>query len=226
MTVPAVAYFNDALWEAFREFSMSLIERTYRDFAEEFRLPEALRAASERLFAEIKNMPTATGLEAGFVMDLYFDNFAAVMRLPNPNNNVVWKQLSQFIRGWEKKNGFLLRKGTLFYCWATERLFCGDFPNAFMRMHRALEEDNRRYGSQTVLPTASHRFISLRPKTDDTLYPITLEMIRFIVEALERYRMDTGGKLALPNCSSGFLKNGTRFLKTCKRSFSFSCCSS
>ncbi len=221
-TVPAIAYLGDELWDAFRAFGKAFLIRRYDDFVKEFRLPDALRGATEKFFGDIREIPNTTGLEQGLMTDLYFDNFSAIIPLRDPRAVVVWKQLFQFVYGWEKKNMFLLHKGTLFYCWATAHVLSGDYPNAFVLIHRALEEDNRRFGSTAVLPTATHRFISMHPKPDDTLYPMTLEMVRFVVEALERYRREANGKLTYADFQKRFFDEQHEILEDLQFFFLFS----
>lgn len=224
VTVPAVAYFNDELWEAFRQFYQAFAVQKCVDvaaFLREFRLPEKLRVASDRLFREVKERSNRKGQESGHMADLYFDNFSAILTPPSSKNTIVWKQLFQFVHGWEKKNNFYLHKSALFYCWATEYLLSGDYVNAFMRMHRALEEDNRRYDSTSILPTPTHRFISMRPKSDDVLYPMTLEMLRFVVEALDRYRKGTGKQLSFAEFRQHFFDEQHEILEDLQFFFLF-----
>lgn len=204
VSVPAVVYLTDELWDALQEFYKAFLLRHYNDFDKEFMLPEKLRAASEKFFDEIWSGNATTGLESGPMADMFFNNFSAVLPPPGPRNKITWRKVFQFVHAWEKRADFQLSKSALFFSWATDYMLSGDYPSAFMRLHKTLEEDKRRYGFHDVPPTPAMRFITVRPKTDDILYPVTLDMIQFIVDGLEHYRHEAAGTLSYAQLQEKF----------------------
>lgn len=221
--VANVAYLTDALWDAFAEFYDLFLLGSYADFDREFRIPQRLRDASQAYFAQMQTLQAGTGQEAGFMADVYFDNFSIVTQEVTKKNRQLWRVLFQFVHTWEKRQGFRLHKGVLFYCWSSNVLLSEDLPAAFVLLHRAYEEDERRCTESGVRlsATPAHDFMAMRPKPNDPLYAVTLEMIRFLADGLDVYQQTCNGRLTYADMRQKFLESAVPDLEDIRFFFLF-----
>ncbi len=202
-SVPNVAYLTKALWPAFIEFyELFLVERRVGSVSEPI-LPSRFREASFAYFDEILATPKNADSPPLVMADLYFENFSAIGSMAAHRNRMLWMTVYRLVREWETERKHALHKGTLFYNWATESLLAGDIINAVVLLHRSHEEDRQHYGDATIA-TPAYDFLTLRLKTSDALYPMTLEMTRFVLDAIDGYREQTGHALRFRDVQEHF----------------------
>ncbi|MFA4833667.1 MAG: hypothetical protein WC619_02340 [Patescibacteria group bacterium] len=149
--------------------------------------------------------------------DRYFENFTIVTEnLLNPvrgqyrNALILWEQVLEFVKNYEKKTGKQLHKRTPYYFSSITAILSNNFDEALILMHLALEEDKRKHGNFKEDP--AYLFLSLNDEKQNQYFkPFVDGMANFIKKRLDigsdNYQKLRGGLLDYDNFRFKFLDN-------------------
>lgn len=119
----------------------------------DFQLPNSLK--KELNFYLRTQVKQKTFVQAHNASDKLFEAFTPIYSILQDNErlftaSLYWRRIFEFIDKWEKRNNYLMHKGTLFSFWSLAELLAGDSDVGFMLMRKGLIEDERYHTTVNV----------------------------------------------------------------------------